>query len=211
MEMLNTELDAINLCLSGIGREPVSSIDTNDLDAAMAKSLIDQMSVDIQTNGGQGWWFNREKGWKLTPGDQGRITLPNNTLSILEARGCFYDVGSRLTVRGRYVYDTDDHTLDQRNNVGKDGKIEFTLLLLLAYEELPVSARSAISWSARRLFSDDTVGDKNQHQINVNNEQRAFVMMEKEHRRVSRSNYLRDNTLINSRLAHIGGYNNMFN
>lgn len=211
IEMLNTELDAVNLCLSGIGREPVSSLETNDLDAAMARAVIDQTSLDIQNNGGRGWWFNKEKSWKLQPDSgTGRIRLPNNTLSILEARGNFYDVGNRLTVRGRYVYDTDDHTYDMRDNVGGDGTIHFMLLLLLEYEMLPAVARSAISWRSRRIFADDVVGDVNQHEINMRNEQRSFGLLEVENRRTLRSNYLKDNLMVNSRLGLIGGSNNMY-
>lgn len=211
MEMLNTELDAINLCLSGIGREPVSSIETADLDAAMARAVLNQVSLDIQTNGGRGWWFNREDGWKLQTNETtGRIDLPNNTLSILESRGRFFDVGNRLTVRGSEVYDTDNHTFDMRDNVGKDGKIEFMLLLLLDYSQLPTAARSAVSWRARRIFSDDVLGDTRQHEINMRNEQRAFGLLEVENRRTLRTNYLKDNRLINARLGRIGGYNNMY-
>lgn len=211
MEFLNTELDAINLCLSGIGREPVSNIDTADLDAAMARSVLQQVSHDIQINGGRGWWFNEEKGWKLQPeGGSGNIYLPNNTISILEARGSFYDVGSRLTIRGHRVYDTDDHTFDMRDNVGKNGTIEFTLLLLLKYDEIPSTAKSAIAWTARRIFSDDTIGDTNMHKVNMQNEQRAFANLEMENRRTLRTNYLRDNSQIRGRLGRIQGYNNMY-
>jgi len=210
MEMLNTELDAINLCLSGIGREPVATVDTTDLDAAMAKAILDQVSHDTQLNGGQGWWFNREKNWKLKPDNLGNITLPNNTLSILEARASFYDQGNRLTIRGKKVYDTDDHTYNMTNNVDKDGRITFTLLLLLNYEEMPPSARSAVAWSARRILSDDVVSDPNQHQINVRNEQRAYANLEKEHRRSSRSNYLKDNDRVRFKIGSIGGYNNLW-
>src|SRR5690554_1826977 len=210
IELLNTKLDAVNLCLSGIGREPVATVETADLDSAMALAIIDQTMLDIQMNDGKGWWFNKESKWRLEPDSNGRIILPNNTLSILEARGSFYDVGNRLTVRGRRVYDTDDHTFDLRHAVDKSGKIEFSLVLLLPFEELPATARSAISWRARRLFGDDTVGDNNQSARDQQNEMRAYHSLEAEHRRVTRLNYLRDNSKINSQLGLIGGVNNMY-
>lgn len=210
MELLNTELDAVNLCLSGIGREPVATLDTPDLDAAMAISIINQVSLDLQMNGGRGWWFNTEKNWNLPPDNTGVISLPNNTLSIVEARATFYDQGERLTVRGNRVYDTDDHTFDMRNNVDKSGTIKFTLILALEYKDLPASARSAVAWTARRVFSDDTLGDNTQHRINMQNEQRAFALLETENRRTLRNNYLKDNTQIRSRIGSIGGHNNMY-
>lgn len=210
MELLNTKLDAVNLCLAGIGREPVSSLGTPDLDAAMAVASLDQMNLEIQNNGGKGWWFNQEAKWKLSPNGNNEISLPNNTLSVLEARGSFYDQGNRLAVRGNRVYDTDAHTYDMSENVGKDGRIEFTLLLLLAYEELPPTARSAIAWAGRRLFSDDTVGDPNQTQRELRNESQAMFMLQTEDSRHRRRNYLRDNGRISTQVALVGGHNNMY-
>lgn len=209
MELLNTKLDAVNLCLAGIGREPVASLGTPDLDAAMAVASIDQMSLEIQNNGGRGWWFNQEEKWELAPDNNGEIRIPNNTLSILEARGSFYDQGNRLSVRGNRVYDTDQHTYDMRDNVGKSGRIEFTLLLLLSYEDLPPSARSAIAWAGRRLFSDDTVGDPNQTQREMRNESQALFMLQSEDSRHRRRNYLKDNARVNTQVSLVGGYNNM--
>lgn len=210
MELLNTKLDAVNLCLAGIGREPVASLGTPDLDAAMAVASLDQMNLEIQNNGGKGWWFNQEKRWELAPGNNGEIKIPNNTLSILEARGSFYDQGNRLAVRGNRVYDTDQHTYDMADNVGKNGSIEFTLLLLLSYEDLPPTARSAIAWAGRRLFSDDTVGDPNQTQRELRNESQAMFMLQSEDSRHRRRNYLRDNQRVNTQVGLIGGHNNMY-
>lgn len=210
MELLNTKLDAVNLCLAGIGREPVSSLATPDLDAAMAVASIDQMSLEIQNNGGRGWWFNQEAGWRITPNNAGEVRVPNNTLSILEARASFYDQGNRLAVRGNRVYDTDNHTFDLSESLDKGGAIEFTLLLLLPYEDLPATARSAISWAARRLFSDDTVGDPNQTQRELQNESRAMAMLQAEDTRARRRNYLKDNDRIRTKVGLIGGFNNMY-
>jgi len=210
MELLNTELDAVNLCLAGIGREPVSSLETADLDSAMARAVIQQSSLDIQVNAGRGWWFNTERNWNLQPSDTGVVKLPNNTLSIVEARATFYDRGERLTMRGNKVYDTDAHTFDLRDIVNRDGTITFSLILALEYEELPQTARSAVAWKSRRVFADDVVGDEVQHQINMRGENRAFAALEVEHHRTARKNYLRDNAQIRSRVSLIGGNNNMY-
>jgi len=210
MELLNTKLDAVNFCLSGIGREPVAALDTPDLDAAMALSVLQRSNLEIQNNGGRGWWFNQERDWNLEPDDEGIIYLPNNTLSIIESRGYFYDIGNRLTVRGTKVYDTSRHTFDLHEVTDKGGNVNFTLLLLLSFEDLPVSARSAIAWDARTTFSDDTIGEQAQHKINRQQSQRAFGLLETENRRTVRSNYLRDNARVNAQVGRVGGYNNLY-
>lgn len=210
MELLNTELDAVNLCLSAIGREPVATLDTADLDAAMARSHVQRASLDIQANRGRGYWFNKEKKWKLQPDQLGEITLPNNTLSILEARGTFFDQGNRLAVRGNRVYDTDEHTFDLRHAVAKDGYITFTLMLALEYEALPFTARSAVAWRGRKTFAWDTVGERNAYEVNKAEEERFLIALDNENIRSSRHNYLKDNRLMRSQVGLIGGYNNMY-
>lgn len=210
MELLNTELDAVNLCLAGIGREPVATVDTSDLDAAMALSTVQRASLDIQMNRGRGWWFNQEIGWNFTPDSRGNLTVPNNTLTMLEARCGWYDQGNRLTLRGFKIYDTERHTFDLREIVGKDGAVELGLIVLLEYNELPPNARSAIAWRARRIFSDDTVGDPNQRQANMREEQNSFASLEMENRKNRRSNYFKDNAMVKNQVGRIGGLNNLY-
>lgn len=210
MELLDTELDAVNLCLAGIGREPVATIDTSDLDAAMAKSTLDRANLDIQMNRGRGWWFNQEKGWKMTPDSEGEVKVPNNTLTMIETRGSFHDQGERLTLRGKRVYDTQSHSYDMEPNVGKDGSVELALIVLLEYEQLPPNARSAIAWRARRIFGDDTVGEPNQHQFNMREEQNSLASLEMENRKNRRTNYFKDNAMVRHQVGRIGGYNNLY-
>lgn len=210
MELLNTELDAVNLCLAGIGREPVATIDTSDLDAAMALSIVQRANLDVQLNRGRGWWFNQEKGWKFTPDDRGRLVVPNNTLTMLEARNQYGDQGHRLTLRGFNIYDTERHTYDVRDIVGKDGAVELGLIMLLGYSEIPPNARSAIAWRARRVFSDDIVGDPNQHGVNMREEQNSLASLEMENRKNRRSNYFKDNAMVRHQVGRIGGLNNLY-
>lgn len=207
IELLNTMLDAVNLCLRAIGREPVASIDTADLDAATAKDSIDQISIDLQSKNG-GWWFNREANWKLQPNTStGFVTVPNNTLSLLEARCQFYDQGNRLAVRGGKIYDTDNHTYDLRSITDRNGYVTCTLVLALSYEELPPQARSAVAWKARRLFGNDTVGDVRQNERDYEREVMAMQELERSETRNQRYNYLRDNADVNYRINRLtGGY-----
>lgn len=207
IELLNTELDAVNLCLRSIGREPVATLDTADLDAATAKDSIDQISLDIQSRNG-GWWFNREKGWGLEPNHlTGHVFLPNNALGLIEARCSFYDQGNRLAIRGNRLYDTDGHTYDLRGIVGQDGKIHVSMVLALEYEDLPPQARQVIAWTARRLFSNDTVGDTQQDARDKYREDQAMAQLERAETRAMRYNYLRDNKGLSQRVSNmLGGY-----
>lgn len=209
MILTDSKLDAVNLCLAGIGREPVPELDTPDLDAAMAVAIVDQMNQQIQINQGKGWWFNQERGWKLQVNpNSGEIRVPNNAVSILEARPSNQGRGNRLTIRGSRVYDTDQHTFDLRHI--SDSTIEFTLVMLLPFDELPITAKQAIAWVSRRIFVGDVVGDPNQDRREAQQEARAMQALTSENSRSSRRNALSDNPVNQSRLQLIGGFNNRF-
>ena len=199
-------LSAVNLCLAGIGREPVPELDTPDLDSAMAIAIIEQVSLDLQTNGGKGWWFNTERNWFLPLKPNGEVTLPNNTLSLLQCR-THGKVLNNLTVRGTRLYDTDNHTYDLRGIA--DGGVSVTLVILLPFEELPVTGRSAVSWRSRYLFASDMVGNPEQLRVEEQNVGMAMQSLTSEHSRSTRRNALNDNKTVNSRLGLIGGINNL--
>ena len=56
MLFVSTELDAINLILSGIGEAPVNSLtESESIDVDNARSLLATVSRNIQR---QGWQFN---------------------------------------------------------------------------------------------------------------------------------------------------------
>ena len=201
-------LSAVNLCLAGIGREPVPELDTPDLDSAMALSIIEQVSLEIQANGGKGWWFNQESNWELqVAAGTGIVQVPNNTLSILEARSNLYDKGNHLTIRQGKVYDTKFHTFDLRHI--SETSITFYLVLLIPYEDLPVTAKNAIAWRSRRIFASDIVGDGAQDSREAMMEARAYQAMTSEHSRSTRRNALSDNPLTSARINMIAGTNNL--
>ena len=53
-----TELQAVNTMLSAIGEAPVNSISgTNNVDVSVAKNILDETSLSIQS---EGWNFNTE-------------------------------------------------------------------------------------------------------------------------------------------------------
>lgn len=204
----DTLVDAVNVCLAGIGREPVPEVDTPDLDAAMALAIINQISQEVQLNGGRGWWFNQERGWKLQPETStGIIYVPNSAVSILEVRPALHNKGNSLTIRGNKVYDTDQHTFDLRH-ISEDA-IEFSLVMLLPYEDLPLSAKTAITWRARRIFVSDVLGDHQQAGREEMIEARAWQTLTSEHSRNSRRNALIDSPQTAFNLNMIGGLNNM--
>ena len=77
---LMTELEAVNIMLGAIGESPVSSLDDPSLvDVALAKSILDETNVALQTAGTH---FNLEKNYPLTADTDGNINVPANCTKI---------------------------------------------------------------------------------------------------------------------------------
>ena len=61
-----SELDAINQVLVAIGQAPVDSLDSTNPDVAIVETTLNQVTRDVLA---EGWTFNTERMYKLTPGD----------------------------------------------------------------------------------------------------------------------------------------------
>ena len=76
-----TELQAVNTMLSVIGEAPVNSITgTTTVDVSVAKNILDETSMSIQS---QGWNFNTNYEYKsLSLDSDNKIPLPSNSPSL---------------------------------------------------------------------------------------------------------------------------------
>lgn len=201
--MAYTLVQAVNACLRGIGRAPVATVDDfdADLDASTALAVIQEVSTDIQS---KGWHFNREANWKLYPDSNGNIYAPNNILDIVSWE-CSRNV--KLTLRGRRVYDSLNHTFDLREaGLIGDGYISFLFITELPFEELPTIAAKAIMYRARRVYAQDVEGDAQNWQFNKSDETEAMALLEASETKNAKHNY-HNNPSISNFLAHVGGEN----
>lgn len=199
--MAINKLDAINMCLRGISRDPVATVDDPDLDSALALSTIEQLSSDLQT---VGYWFNKEYNWNLTLNTAGEVIVPNNALSVLPEGD---NRGQWLAIRGNRLYDVTNHTYNLTNRLNGKGEINLSFIMELEFDETPPVFRMAIAYMARRMFAQDLEVDQNRWQFQIRDEERTLQMLEKEEARHRRRNYLRDNAQVASNLAQIGGPN----
>ena len=73
------ELPAINQILASVGQAPVTTLDSTNPDVAIAYNTLLQVSREVQ---GEGWTFNREFDYPLTPDANDNILYPNNVLQM---------------------------------------------------------------------------------------------------------------------------------
>lgn len=189
-----TELEAVNECLENIGQAPVSTI-AGDLgvDTQVALNFVRKTNRQLQS---QGWYWNTEEGFTLTPNADKDILLPANTLSVAPAGK---DIHRNLIQRGPRLYDKDNFTFVFQTSV------VVNLTLGFAFTELPETARRYIALRAARQFQDRVEGQADAG--DSEDEVMAMADLKADQLRVERSNALTDNWTTASTLRrHAFGY-----
>lgn len=176
-----TELEAVNIILSGIGEAPISSFAEVTADVSLARNILAEISRETQT---EGWQWNTEDDFPLTPdAAKGEIKLPPTAIRVH-----FREPDDReLTIRGQRVYDRVHHSFIFSPGV----RILVTLTLLLPFEDLPEAARRYITLKAARVFQERTVGSGTLYDFQQADEARARALMLAEERRQDRPNILK--------------------
>ena len=134
-----TELSSVNSILGAIGQAPISRIYNNDRtnkeltyvnpEISFIHQLLMEVNSDVQN---EGWVFNTENCYPLTPNSDGEIHVPANVLRLDMCDNATYRT-TNFVLRGGKLYDKyqtylhfDPHT-----------SINFDLVWKWEYEELP--------------------------------------------------------------------------
>ena len=176
-----TELEAVNIILSGIGEAPVNSLSDMTADVSLARNILAEISRETQT---EGWQWNTEDDYPLTPdAAKGEIKLPPTAIRVHLRE----PDGRELTIRGQRVYDRVNHSFTFPSGT----RIPVTLTLLLPFEDLPEAARRYVTLKAARVFQERTVGSGTLYDFQQADEARARALMLAEERRQDRPNILK--------------------
>ena len=148
-----TELSSVNSILGAIGQAPVSRIyqkedyDNKDVElvyinpeVAFVHQLLMEVNVDVQN---EGWVWNREEHYPLTPDSRGRIWLPENILRMDVSFGQVWRTSDLVRREGR-LYDKLHHTF----NFPPKTSIDFDITWRWDYEELPSAFKRYITLRA---------------------------------------------------------------
>lgn len=206
--IIDSKLEAVNVCMRAIGREGVDSLESGDLDAEDANKIIDIVSQRFQYNQGNGWWFNREPNWNLTPDSNGEVNLPNNALAVLQCYG-LNDKKIPMTMRAGKLYSTWNHTFDLRSHVNRDGNIWLTLVMMLPFEHLPTSVMQAITYQAACEFIVSKDADKTKLQTHQVIASQLLTSVQAEQSAQKRLNMLVHNPTQAQFGVMAGGYQNV--
>ena len=183
---MTTELDAVNIMLGTIGESPINSLDaaTGVVDAVTARSILSEVSVQVQE---EGWHFNTDYEFVLTPATDGFIYIPGNAIEVdTSAYSRDYDVA----IRGNRLYDRGNRTYTFTEDLKCD------LTILLEFNELPQAARHYITVRSARVFQERVVGSQILSGFTQQDEARALRAMRRYEAKTADYNILTSNYTV---------------
>ena len=162
-----TELKAINIMLSAIGKAPINSLTgTLPVDAKIAQSTLNEINKKVQM---EGWSFNTEIDVTLTRDGSNKINLPIDALRVDP------NIHQHTTVdaiqRGLKLYDR------LNNKFEFDEDLICTVVYLRDFDEIPEPARYYMTIKAARVFVDRLVSDQGLRTYTQQDEVRARAIL----------------------------------
>ena len=156
------ELPAVNEILASVGQAPVTTLDQTNPDVAIAYDTLLNVSREVQ---GEGWIFNTEEFYELTPDTNGEIVIANNILQIdlHDEKDNQYEA----VRRSGKLYEKINHTYDWSTW----DKVACDIVWFFDWVDLPRPIQDYIVARTAAIVSSRIVGDGQQYQILSQKEQ----------------------------------------
>ena len=159
------ELPAVNEILASVGQAPVTTLDQTNPDVAIAYDTLLNVSREVQA---EGWTFNTEEYYPMTPDANGEIPIANNILQIdlHDEKDNKYEA----IRRDGKLYEKINHTYDWTTLTGWD-TVRCNIVWLFDWVDLPRPIQDYIVAKAATIVSTRIVGDQQQFAILSQKEQ----------------------------------------
>ena len=149
------ELPAVNQILQSCGQAPVTTLDQTNPDVAIAYQTLLEVSREVQA---EGWSFNKEYNYELTPDTNNQILIPSNMLQIDLSQNAA-NMDKDVIRRSGKLYDKANHTYTFTD------KVECDITWLFDWVDIPTPIADFITARAASVVSSRIVGDGTQYQI----------------------------------------------
>ncbi len=185
-----TELDAVNVMLMSIGQSPVNTLESTGIkDVEIARLILHNTSREVQD---EGWEWNTDYAYEITPDGNDRILVPTNCLSIdPTGRGDDWVQRYDSTNSAQSLYDLNEQTFKRESILKVD------IVWFYAFEYLPQSARNYIAQLAGQKFQAKHVSSELLFKFEENDVQRARAILERNSHRVRDRNLLQGTDFTN--------------
>ena len=153
------ELPAVNEILASVGQAPVTTLDQTNPDVAIAYDTLLNVSREVQA---EGWTFNTEEYYPMTPDENGEIVIANNILQIdlHDEKDNSYE----SVRRDGKLYEKINHTYDWTTLTGWD-TVRCDIVWFFDWVDLPRPMQDYIVAKAAAVVSSRIVGDPQQYRI----------------------------------------------
>ncbi|QIG73202.1 tail tubular protein A [Rhizobium phage RHph_I40] len=195
-----SELEIINHILRTLGESITPTLETQHPAVQQALDTMRACSKEMQS---RGWWFNKEYNMKLLPDTDGRIRLPDETLSfavtkcVLEGRMPLQK--QRFVKRGQYIYDMNEHTNKINTAIWAD------IVLHIPIEDLPATAGAYLKhWAAETAYLPDD-GDTTVYRLIQQETAKSYALLMADELKSVSANALESPHALNLRMG-VNGY-----
>ena len=175
-----TKLDAVNLMLASIGQSPVNTLSgTLPKDVSKAVVALDSALREVLT---QGWSFNSDYEYEMSPDGTGRIAVPAASLQIDPTYGEDYVPRyDSAAPAGLFLYDRDARSFDDFDNV-----VKVNIVWAYEFEQIPQHARQYVATKAARKFQSGIMASAILHQFTRDDEGEAYSTFRRVEKRQKR-------------------------
>lgn len=156
----------VNRLLRAAGLMTISRIDIASPDVAMAVDTLDDLDIQMQS---EGWYFNTEFDYPIIRDTDNYLRLPGN---FLDARM----QNNKWTARGSSLYDLENHTFVATEDLDIQ-----ELVLRIDFPDTPVVYQQALLTAAEAKFFADMDGDQNMlRNLEVKAQQAKFTLRQRD-------------------------------
>ena len=126
-------------------------------DVAIALNTLREVSREVQA---EGWTFNKEFNFPITPDSNNQIIIPNNVLQIDLNQDAVVNLNRDAVKRGNKLYDRTAHSY-----TWEDETVYVDITWYYDWENIPTPVQAFIVARAASIVSSRIIGDTNQYQM----------------------------------------------
>ncbi len=191
---LTTPVSAVNALLRSLNEAPINTLDdTESVDAAVAWSSLQEVLNAVQA---EGWHWNREYDFTLTPEEDNTVLLPENYLAVMAAYWTDNPTTPcQFTERGRKLYDLEAHSYTSFTQ-----PVTVDLILKLDWTEVPEYARRYVTVRAMQQFQGQMQSSQVVYQVQQSEVDSARAVLEQREDEANPMNMITGNRQTFARL-----------
>tara|TARA_B110000003_G_scaffold270726_1_gene303700 strand:+ start:472 stop:1068 length:597 start_codon:yes stop_codon:yes gene_type:complete len=147
----NIPLSAVNQVLGAIGQAPVQVLEFRNPEISYIYRILQETTLEVEL---EGWCFNTEHNYKLTPASDGTISFPVNALQMDVSEGQVWRTTDVVRRQGK-LYDKYNQSYVFKSPIRLD------FLWFIDYEDIPPAVQNYIVNRSKSKAAQYLIGDSN--------------------------------------------------